>query len=49
VAPDGRLVVNVPLHQWLWSTHDEELGHRRRYTRPVVGVELARAGLQPLC
>jgi dolichyl-phosphate beta-glucosyltransferase len=48
LAPDGRLVVNVPAHQWLWSTHDEELGHRRRYTRATLGAELSRAGLQPL-
>jgi dolichyl-phosphate beta-glucosyltransferase len=48
LVPDGRLVVNVPAHPWLWSAHDEELGHRCRYTRAALRVQLARAGLQPL-
>src|SRR5256885_4756732 len=29
VAPGGLLVVTVPAYQWLWSGHDEVLGHRR--------------------
>jgi dolichyl-phosphate beta-glucosyltransferase len=48
LAPGGRLVVNVPAHQWLWSTFDEELGHVRRYSRAALDVELAGARLRPL-
>ena len=29
LAPDGRLFVTVPAYAWLWSRHDELLGHRR--------------------
>lgn len=32
LAPDGLLFVTVPAYAWLWSRHDELLGHRRRYT-----------------
>lgn len=32
LAPAGRLFVTVPAYAWLWSRHDELLGHRRRYT-----------------
>jgi dolichyl-phosphate beta-glucosyltransferase len=48
LAPGGRLVVNVPAHQWLWSTFDEERGHVRRYSRAALDVELAGARLRPL-
>lgn len=32
LASDGLLFVAVPAYAWLWSRHDEILGHRRRYT-----------------
>ena len=48
LAPGGRVVVNVPAHQWLWSAADEELGHIKRYTRPLLRRELAAAGLRPM-
>ena len=42
-----RFVVSVPAFSWLWSPHDEFLGHRRRYTLQDV-VRLIRAsGLSP--
>jgi SAM-dependent methyltransferase len=47
LAPDGRLVVTVPAHQWLWSAADEQLGHVRRYTRRMLRAELAAAGFEP--
>jgi SAM-dependent methyltransferase len=43
----GRLVINVPAHQWLWSAADEALGHQRRYTRATLKAELTAAGFQP--
>jgi dolichyl-phosphate beta-glucosyltransferase len=48
LAPGGRLVVNVPGHQWLWSAADETLGHVRRYTRATLRAELVAAGFEPL-
>jgi SAM-dependent methyltransferase len=47
LAPGGRLIVNVPAHQWLWSAADEFLGHERRYTRRMLAGELAAAGFRP--
>lgn len=47
LAPDGRLVVTVPAHRWLWSAADEQLGHVRRYSRPTLRAELAAAGFEP--
>ena len=47
LAPDGRLVVTVPAHQWLWSAADEQLGHVRRYTRRTLRADLAAAGFEP--
>lgn len=40
---DGRLLLTVPAHPWLWSFHDEELHHRRRYTRAGL-VQALRSG-----
>ena len=43
---DGRLVVNVPAHQWLWSAADVYLGHRRRYTPPLLREHLEASGFR---
>jgi SAM-dependent methyltransferase len=48
LAPGGRVVINVPAHRWLWSAADVELGHHRRYTRPLLREHLAAAGLRPV-
>lgn len=46
MSPRGsRFVITVPAFEWLWSSHDDFLGHRRRYTvkrleRLVRGVRL---------
>jgi SAM-dependent methyltransferase len=47
LRPGGRLVVNVPAHQWLWSSADVHLGHHRRYDRSMLRRELAAAGFEP--
>ncbi|MFE8700907.1 class I SAM-dependent methyltransferase [Cytobacillus sp. FJAT-54145] len=31
--PDGHLLLTVPLHPWLWTSHDEALHHERRYRK----------------
>jgi SAM-dependent methyltransferase len=48
LRPDGRLIVNVPAHQWLWSQADIELGHHRRYNRRRLRAELRAVGFQPI-
>lgn len=49
VAPSGCMfAITVPAHQWLWSTHDVFLGHRRRYTRSLVEETAQTAGLDLL-
>jgi SAM-dependent methyltransferase len=44
LAPGGLLVTTVPACPWLWSGHDERLGHRRRYTPAALRRVLERAG-----
>jgi trans-aconitate methyltransferase len=43
-APGGSLFVTVPALPWLWSAHDEVLGHRRRYRLGDLVVLLRDAG-----
>lgn len=46
LAPGGRLYITVPKHQFLWSAHDVEAGHQRRYsTKALLGV-VRRAGYE---
>ncbi|HEX5898738.1 MAG TPA: class I SAM-dependent methyltransferase [Solirubrobacteraceae bacterium] len=47
-ATDGRLLVTVPAHRWLWGAHDELSGHQRRYTRASLLSAAAAAGWRPL-
>ena len=42
----GVLVVTVPAYAFLWSSHDEALGHRRRYTRRRLADLLEGAGFR---
>ena len=44
LAPGGRLFVTVPAYAWLWSRHDELLGHRRRYTAKGLRQVTEHAG-----
>ena len=48
VGEGGLLVVTVPAYQWLWSGHDEVLGHRRRYTAVELRAAVERAGFTVL-
>ena len=45
VRPGGRVLITVPAFQWLWSGHDDFLGHLRRYD--LAGAEhlVSDAGL----
>ncbi|MBM3335854.1 class I SAM-dependent methyltransferase [Candidatus Sumerlaeota bacterium] len=40
--PGGWLLITVPAYPFLWSDHDEALGHCRRYTRRSL-MELIEA------
>jgi SAM-dependent methyltransferase len=44
IKPGGSLLVTVPAYQWLWSGHDEALGHYRRYTACQLHRKLNQAG-----
>jgi SAM-dependent methyltransferase len=46
--PGTHFVFSVPACAWLWSPHDEFLGHRRRYTLPMLTALLRAAGLRPV-
>jgi len=48
VGEGGLLVVTVPAYRWLWSGHDEVLGHRRRYTAAELRGAVERAGFTVL-
>lgn len=42
----GILIVLVPAHRWLWSAHDERVGHLQRYTAKDLRRHLGAAGLE---
>lgn len=44
LAPGGLFAVHVPAHQWLFGSHDEHLGHRRRYRPGEVATLLRDTG-----
>ncbi len=44
LKPDGRIVLTVPAHQWLWSAHDVGLHHMRRYSRSLLRSRIEQAG-----
>jgi len=47
-APGARFLISVPAFQFLWSSHDEFLDHRRRYTLADLRQTVEAAGLAPL-
>jgi SAM-dependent methyltransferase len=46
LAPGGLLFIAVPAYGWLWSRHDELLGHRRRYSARRLRRVVEAAGLR---
>jgi SAM-dependent methyltransferase len=46
LAPGGILLATVPAYAFLWSGHDEVLGHRRRYVRRRLLDVLRGAGFE---
>jgi SAM-dependent methyltransferase len=45
-APGTRFLISVPAFQFLWSSHDEFLEHRRRYTLETLKAVVEAAGLE---
>lgn len=45
-ACGARVIATVPAFMWLWSDHDEFLGHYRRYTLQRLESVLETAGLR---
>jgi SAM-dependent methyltransferase len=46
LAPDGKLVVNVPAGKWAYSAYDEAAGHVRRYSISSLREVVARSDLE---
>ncbi|HEY0649325.1 class I SAM-dependent methyltransferase [Phenylobacterium sp.] len=46
LKPGGFLVTTVPAHAWMWSQHDVQHHHKRRYTRPAYRRLFEAAGLK---
>jgi SAM-dependent methyltransferase len=44
----GLVLATVPAYRWLWSSHDTQNHHRRRYTRGQLREVLELAGFTPL-
>ncbi len=45
LRPGGICVLTLPAYRWLWSEHDEVLGHLRRYVGGEVRTLVKGAGL----
>jgi len=45
LVPGGVLLLTVPAHQWLFSEHDEAIGHYRRYSFKTLSEEIKESGL----
>jgi len=46
VPRGSRFLITVPAFQWLWSGHDDFLGHKRRYTLAQVERLVRSTGLE---
>lgn len=44
LSKGGKVMITVPAHEWLWSSHDESLHHYRRYTVSEMHRKFNRAG-----
>lgn len=45
---NARMLITVPAFQSLWSSHDEILEHKRRYTKKSLKEVALSAGLEPV-
>ncbi len=47
-APGANLLCTVPAYRWLWSGHDDEHHHFRRYTLRELRAALRAGGWRPV-
>jgi 2-polyprenyl-3-methyl-5-hydroxy-6-metoxy-1,4-benzoquinol methylase len=45
---NGRIILTVPAHQWLWCRDDAIAAHKRRYTLSQLQKAIEQAGFQVL-
>lgn len=43
-APGGVMLLTVPAYTWLWTEEDENLHHKRRYTKARLRQSVEQAG-----
>ena len=48
IRPGGALAVTVPAFRWLWSPHDDLVGHLRRYEASELEAILEDSGFKVL-
>ncbi|HAI70298.1 MAG TPA: hypothetical protein DCM38_12790 [Gammaproteobacteria bacterium] len=48
LKPNGRVVLTVPAHQWLWNRDDALAAHKRRYTRKQLKIVMEKGGFEIL-
>lgn len=46
LVPGGSLLITVPAYMFLWSSHDQALGHKRRYTRMNLMDTVRKTGIK---
>jgi SAM-dependent methyltransferase len=46
-APNGIMLLTVPAYMWMWTQEDENLHHKRRYTKRRLRKAVEQAGWQP--
>src|SRR5579863_6535799 len=46
LAPEGRLILNVPAGKWAFSSYDEAAGHVRRYSIEMLEKTTSRSHLE---
>jgi SAM-dependent methyltransferase len=45
LRPEGRVLIAVPAHPWMWGAHDRVNHHKRRYTKRTLAAVVEAAGL----
>jgi hypothetical protein len=45
LKPSANLIITVPAFQFIFSSHDRFLDHKRRYTRKQISTVLTKAGI----
>lgn len=43
---NGKLIIAVPAYNSIWSSHDEVMGHRRRYSKENLAEKIEGAGFK---